>query len=176
MLHTFLNTKNGRATVFVAAFVIALAALFIGRALSTAVSECGKPELLLGDARILLTVAQTPSEQERGLSGHAPLAADEGMLFLFDDVRVKQFWMKDMGFPIDIIWISPEWKVNAWAANALPESYPALFTSPDNTQYVLEVPAGTAKRLWLRTGEAATFLSCGTKKGVKPQFATVPQK
>jgi uncharacterized membrane protein (UPF0127 family) len=164
MLQNFLNTKKGRASVFGVALLIALVILVIGRGGNTPALDCGRPEMLLGDTRILIAVAQTSAEQEKGLSGHAPLAADEGMLFLFDDVRVKQFWMKDMSFPIDIIWISPDWKVNAWAVNALPESYPAVFTSPDNTQYVLEVPAGTAKRLWLRAGEVATFLSCGTKK------------
>lgn len=164
MPQTFLSTTKGRAAVVALAFLIALAALFIGRALSMRVSECGRPELLLGDTHIVLTVMQTPAEWERGLSLHAPLAASEGMLFLFDDATPKTFWMKDMLFPIDIIWISSEWKVTAWAADAQPESYPAIFTSPDNTQYVLEVPAGTAKRLWLRTGETATFSSCGIKK------------
>jgi uncharacterized membrane protein (UPF0127 family) len=163
MLQTFLNTKKGRAAVFVFALLLAIAALVIVRAGNTPVSECTRPQLALGNTHFRLTVAQTPAEHERGLSGHTPLAPEEGMLFLFDDAEVKQFWMKDMLFPIDMIWISPEWKVNAWAANATPESYPAVFASPDNTKYVLEVPAGTAARLQLSTGTAATFLSCDKK-------------
>lgn len=160
----FTSTKKGRASVFVVAFFIALAALFAGGTRNKPVAECGTPELVLGGTHIMLSIAKTPAEQERGLSGHAPLAPDEGMLFIFDDATPKQFWMKDMLFPLDMIWISPEWKVNAWAANALPESYPAIFTSPDNTKYVLEVEAGTAKRLSLTQGTSSTFISCGAKK------------
>lgn len=165
MLQNFFNTKTGRASVFVIAFFIALAALFMGRAADKPLVKCDNPELILGGTHITLALAQTSAEQERGLSGHAPLAANEGMLFLFDDARPKTFWMKEMLFPIDMIWISPEWKVNAWAADALPESYPAIFTSPDNTQYVLEVAAGTAKRLLLTEGTSSTFITCEAKKG-----------
>ncbi len=164
MLQNFLSTKRGRASVFVIAFGIALAALFIGSRGNKPTLPCSSASLIIGGEHITLTLAQTPAEQERGLSGHAPLGVDEGMLFLFDDAHVKKFWMKEMLFPIDMIWISPEWKVNGWAARALPESYPAIFTSPDNTQYVLEVPAATAERLQLSTGMVSTFLSCGTKK------------
>ena len=163
MLQNFLNTKKGRASVFVVALLIALVALFAGGTRTKPAAECSAPELVLGGTHIMLSLAQTPAEQERGLSGHAPLTPNEGMLFLFDDAAPKQFWMKDMLFPLDIIWISPEWKVNAWAADALPESYPAIFTSPDNTKYVLEVAAGTAKRLLLTQGTSSAFISCGTK-------------
>ena len=41
-----------------------------------------------------------------GLSGRSSLAENEGMLFIFDTPAVYEFWMKDMNFPLDFIWIN----------------------------------------------------------------------
>src|SRR3989338_5701660 len=59
----------------------------------------------IGDQAVRVTVADTPESRERGLSGRDGLASDEGMLFVFQNDGYHTFWMKDMLFSIDIIWL-----------------------------------------------------------------------
>jgi len=91
-------------------------------------------------------VAATPALRQQGLSGHAPLQENEGMLFVYqeDEDGMQGFWMKDMLFPIDIIWIDTEGRVITIAKNIQPESYPEVFYPARAAQYVLEVQAGFA--------------------------------
>lgn len=99
----------------------------------------------IGDATVLVEVANTPALREKGLSGHAPLGAGEGMLFVFGQDVTDGFWMKDMLFPIDIIWIDAEGRVVTVVPDATPESYPEVFYPTKPARYVLEVPAGFAQ-------------------------------
>src|SRR3989344_5794286 len=57
----------------------------------------------VGSVVVHVEVASTSAEREKGLSGHMPLGASEGMLFIFDWSNTWGFWMKDMQFAIDII-------------------------------------------------------------------------
>ena len=51
-------------------------------------------------------VADTSLKQAQGLSGRSGLSEDEGMLFVYNESHMGNFWMKDMIMPIDIIWIN----------------------------------------------------------------------
>ena len=75
------------------------------------------------------------------------------MLFVFDHPAQYPFWMKDMNFPIDIIWIDENLKVIFIKKNAVPESYPEVFTSPQNSKYVLEVVAGFSDKYNIKIGD-----------------------
>lgn len=50
-------------------------------------------------------LAQTPKQWETGLSGRQGIGESQGMVFIFPQSHIPVFWMKDMQFPIDIIWI-----------------------------------------------------------------------
>lgn len=102
-------------------------------------------------------VARTPSTRERGLSGKASLGHDEGMLFIFPTPGRHSFWMKDMNFPIDIVWIASNRKIVGVAEGVTPDSYPETFIPPSNIQFVLEVPAGSAQEFGLKTGSSVSF-------------------
>ncbi len=93
----------------------------------------------VGSLRYAVTLAMNPVEWEKGLSGRPALPLDEGMLFLFPSASVRAFWMKDMNFPIDIIWIDKGWRVVGVEAHATPDSYPKTFTSPSPVARVLEI-------------------------------------
>ena len=99
-------------------------------------------KVLLGGAEILVTVADTPSTRARGLSGHDKLEPNDGMLFVFPESKLHGFWMKDMQFPIDIIWFDANHRVVDVSERADPESYPKVFIPRVPAQFVLEVPAG----------------------------------
>jgi uncharacterized protein len=111
----------------------------------------------VGDARVEVAVADTDMERGQGLSGHPPLAENEGMLFLFDTPSRPAFWMKDMLFPLDIIWLSSDWKVVDITPNLAPDTYPAVFAPSMDAQYVLEVPAGFAAREGVEIGQSVVF-------------------
>ncbi|MFH0806504.1 MAG: DUF192 domain-containing protein [Candidatus Brennerbacteria bacterium] len=66
----------------------------------------GKVEVRVRNQIILAETAANESARAQGLSGHAPLGINEGMLFRFDEPGVYPFWMKGMTFSIDIMWIS----------------------------------------------------------------------
>ncbi len=58
------------------------------------------------DLIIHVDLAITPDQQAKGLSIKNTLNDNEGMLFLFNVPGEYSFWMKDMKFPLDIIWIN----------------------------------------------------------------------
>jgi uncharacterized membrane protein (UPF0127 family) len=55
---------------------------------------------------IHLELAVTEAEKEKGLGYRDSLAADNGMLFVYDHPERYGFWMKGMRFPLDYIWIN----------------------------------------------------------------------
>ena len=102
-------------------------------------------------------IADTEALREQGLSGTQPLAQDQGMLFVFDSPGYYSFWMKDMNYPIDMIWIGADKKVVYIQPDAMPASYPETFVSTVPAQYVIEVPDGFAKLHAIKAGDAVVF-------------------
>ena len=96
--------------------------------------------------------ATTPQQREHGLSGRASLPDDHGLLFVFDKPDDACFWMKDMRFDIDIIWLDATRHVVKVQESATPASYPATFCPSQAAQYVLEVHAGLAQRSGVQVG------------------------
>jgi len=69
------------------------------------------PYVKIKDSVIHVDLAITPDEQSKGLSIKNKLNDSDGMLFPFDTPGDYSFWMKDMKFPIDIIWIDSNYKI-----------------------------------------------------------------
>lgn len=99
-------------------------------------------------------IAKTEEEKQKGLSGREALPQDQGMVFLFEEPSIHSFWMKDMKFPIDIIFIN-ENKIVSIIENAKPdnsENRPLYQpTAPSNT--VFEINAGLAKKYNFKPGD-----------------------
>ena len=53
-----------------------------------------------------MDVADTPEKRFQGLSGRPVLEEGTGLLFIFQEERKHTFWMKDIRFPLDMVWIS----------------------------------------------------------------------
>lgn len=106
---------------------------------------------------IKVDLAITQQQEEKGLSGREGLAEDKGMLFIFERPFVYGFWMKDMLFPIDIIWINEHQQVVYIKENASPEAYPEIYTPKENAKYVLEVKTGFARKNNLKIGDTVLF-------------------
>ncbi len=106
---------------------------------------------------IYSVVAKNPTTREKGLSGYESLDDDKGMLFIFPTTLIAEFWMKDMNFPIDIVWINSDKKIVGVSSDVSPESYPKTFSSPSKVQFVLEVNSGFAEKFGLATGTRVVF-------------------
>lgn len=69
---------------------------------------------------VKIEIAKTKEDRIRGLSGKKQLDVDSGMLFIFDKPNIYKFWMKDMNFPIDIIWIDKDFIIKDITHGATP--------------------------------------------------------
>ena len=104
-----------------------------------------------------LGASQTMAEREKGLGGRVSLPKDEGMLFVFEGVAVQCFWMKDMHFSIDIIWLDAEKRVVHIEKDVSPETYPRTFCPSKPAKYVIELNAGEASRASIHPGQKLSF-------------------
>lgn len=92
------------------------------------------------------------------------------MLFVYSEERKRTFWMKDMRFPLDLIWISADCTVAGITENApIPEPGQSerdlpRFSSEVPVSHVLEVNAGTSQRHQITTGSPVVF--SGSLKGL----------
>ncbi len=107
----------------------------------------------LGGATLTVTEALTPDEQIRGLSGTSSLAPDAGMLFDFGADQTPSMWMKDMNYSLDFVWINNRRMVTGITANVSPATYPATFSPPVPSRYVIEVNAGWAAAHHIMSGD-----------------------
>jgi len=119
-------------------------------------------QLNIDNAIFTVEIASTSLEQTRGLSFRPSLGANDGMLFIFTIGSVQSFWMKDMNFPLDMIWISGNTIVGFAQNVPAPASGTALlnlpvYLSPGNTDKVLEVNAGTVAKYNIRVGDSVTI-------------------
>lgn len=104
------------------------------------------------DGCVQLDYANTPEQRAQGLSGRDQLPVGHGMLFNFPAPGVQCFWMKDMRFAIDMIWLDANNKIVTIKSNAMPDSYPESFCPNSEASKVIELPAGTAERNQLNVG------------------------
>ena len=93
---------------------------------------------------IFLEYAKTPAELSTGLSNRNVMARDMGMLFVFDKSATHCFWMKDMYFDIDIVWLDADKRIVAKELRVSPDTYPRNYCPDVKAQYVVEVNAGFA--------------------------------
>ena len=109
----------------------------------------------IGLAAFDVEVADTAFLQTKGLSGRPSLPKNYGMLFVFDDLAVRQFWMKDVQFPLDFVWIRDN-KVVGIVYGAEPEvgDNLTIYESPEPVDMVLEVNAGELTNYGVVVGDA----------------------
>ena len=82
---------------------------------------------------------------------------NEGMLFVFDEQAIQSFWMKDMQFPLDILWIDENKTVVGIERNVSPDTFPQTFSSSQPVVYVLEVNAGWTEMHQVVAGDVLSW-------------------
>jgi len=121
--------------------------VIVAAALYVVMQNLGDTRLIsVGDTTVVVDVVSTDLLRQKGLSGRESLADGTGMLFVFDTSDRWGIWMKDMRFAIDILWIREDGVVVTLKEHVAPESAPTVFSSTEPARYVLELPAGFARK------------------------------
>lgn len=107
--------------------------------------------------KLLVEVVNTDESRAQGLSGRAKLESNQGMLFDFTNSNIKQpsFWMKDMKFDIDIIWIFNGSVIGITPnipAPTDPSNLPS-YGPPGDITHVLEVASGWSAKQKIKIGD-----------------------
>lgn len=132
-------------------------------------SSCGTPKVLPAPKQVIIygengavtidvEIAANETAYEKGLSGRDGLEENKGMLFVFANDRFLNFWMKDMKFPLDVLFIASDNKIVGVQTMpvCLEEPCP-VFTSKKIAQYALEVSQGYAAKNKIKPGNTVVL-------------------
>jgi uncharacterized membrane protein (UPF0127 family) len=109
---------------------------------------------------LIADIAATNEQRTKGLAVKDSLAENQAMLFVFENEAEHTFWMKDMKFPIDIIWMDANKTVIHVEHNLQPCSTMILCTTykaSGNSLYVLETVSGFAQKHGITKGTHIDF-------------------
>lgn len=108
-------------------------------------------------SKIDIEIADTEYDTQTGLMYRNSMKENQGMLFVFKDIKHRSFYMKNTKFPLDLIYIDGSKNIVSFQENAQPLDESSL---PSNTpaKYVLEVNAGLVNKWQLTIGDRMEFL------------------
>ena len=158
--------KNTQVYIWVGIIAVLLVAFLIAPTFQNEVNRniATHSENLRDDVRLVFPqgeiqaqLANTLTARELGLSYRDKIGDNEGMLFVFDKPDIYAFWMKDMNFPLDMVWIDSGKKVVAISENISTSTFPTSFYPPSPAMYVLEINARAAKNFGMATGTVLSF-------------------
>ena len=127
-----------KATLFSIGFVLLLVAGY-----SLFLSDQSTNSIQIDDATFVATVADDADERAIGLGETESLSRNEAMLFVFDEPNKHGIWMKDVEYPIDVLWLDGSKQIVHIVENMQPESYPVVYQPESAALYVIEMAAGT---------------------------------
>ena len=153
-----MNIKNDKklwvgGVLLVVIVVIVLYAVF--GFFRPTVSDYGLPtaEISIGKNNpVIVEIADSDASRAKGLMMRTFLPQGQGMLFVWPEEAPRTMWMKDTFISLDMIFIDAQGNIVGIVTDAAPHDlYPLGTDRP--ARYVLEVPAGDAKRLGLAVGQ-----------------------
>ena len=112
----------------------------------------GTPVMQIGEIPVRVEILDSDEERVLGLSGRDALDEVDGLLFIFPEPEYHSIWMKDMNFPIDIIWIGEDLKVISIDKNVSPASYPKVFRPARPALYAVETNIHYSDTYGIRAG------------------------
>lgn len=113
-------------------------------------------EAVLGDQTFKIKIAESEQEKEIGLSQTERMPDDYGMIFTFKEDGFYPFWMRDMKFPIDIIFINDNKVVKIFSEVSPPKENEGLrlYVSDKPADTVLEINAGLSEKHNIKEGDS----------------------
>src|SRR3989344_6004317 len=113
----------------------------------------GKNQIVIftgaGPVKINVEYAQTPEKQMSGLMNRPALHKSSGMLFIFPDEKIREFWMKDTLIPLEIIFIGTKGNINEITAvkPCTPDVLNCpIYTSKELSSFAIEVNVGFSEQ------------------------------
>ena len=111
----------------------------------------------INDTEVRVEIASTLEMRNKGLSDREVLPDGTGMLFVFGNPDKYGFWMKDMHFAIDIVWINEKFRVIGIEKSVPPETFPKVFYPNQAVKYVLELVGGFSDEHGIDIGSIMYF-------------------
>lgn len=115
-----------------------------------------KIKVAIGKQTYTLFIANNEIKRQKGLSNIKAMRDNEGMLFIFEKPDYYHFWMKDMQFPLDFIFINRNQVVDM-IENVSPKTYPNTLTSTEKADKIIELKAGKIEKLHLKKWSKIIF-------------------
>lgn len=139
------------------AFIVILV-IFVGFAyLQFSKNAVPKSKVTINKQTFSVKVATTSAQQQQGLSGVKSLPQDQGLLFIFSTPQRYPFWMKNMQFPLDIIFMRDNKIVDFVQDVPAPKSgetnFP-IYQPSTEADKVLEINAGLVKKYNIKRNDA----------------------
>lgn len=103
-----------------------------------------------------IEIADNEYETQTGLMYRSQLGQNEGMLFIFPDMQMRSFYMKNTKIPLDIIYINDQMEIVSFQKNAKPFDETSL-PSDAPAKYVLEINAGLSDSWQLEMNDKIEF-------------------
>lgn len=115
---------------------------------------------LPGGEVIYAELALTEQERQLGLMFRKGINPDQGMLFVFKKEDIHSFWMKNMEFPIDIIWLDKDKRIVHIEKNVPPckTEFCPSYAPPIPAKYVLEIKSGYSEIYELKLYDRIDFI------------------
>jgi len=144
-------SRHNKIYIFIALFFCVL--VFSACAKKEEVFLGGKTVRVNGQ-EFAVEIADTPAKWSQGFSERESLAENSGMLFVYDDYNIRSFWMKEMKFPLDIVWIKDD--VVAGCSEKVQildkNGHISRVLSLDEVNYVLEINSGLCAKYGIKKG------------------------
>jgi len=117
--------------------------------------------IFINNHKFVVELALTEKEHELGLMFRKSIPENYGMLFVFKDIDVKYFWMKNTLIALDIIYIDSNGVIQKIYHNVKPcKREPCkLYSSEVEIKYVLELNGNTCKKMKIKEGDKVVGLN-----------------
>jgi uncharacterized protein len=109
-----------------------------------------------GKHQVTVEVADTDAERSTGLMFRRSLGDDEGMIFVYPRDEPISMWMKNTYISLDMIFVRSDGTIQRIAPDTEPFSEQTI-SSGDNVRAVIEMKAGSARRLGLKSGDRVEY-------------------
>jgi len=133
----------------------------------SALAHCAKDHVHVetprGKTVFSVDLAQTPQERQTGLMFVEQMPLFQGMLFIFETMAPRAFWMQNTLISLDIIFVDDQGRVVSIAQDAVPGDLTSL-PSEGPAQFVLEINAGLSDRLGIEAGSVIRHPLIGNAK------------